>query len=137
MRIIIIFLVFLLISCSEHHDKEEIVIDIMKTHIDRIDGKFDYYRPNTNYYLDSVIKGEKPSYFFSNFSDYFNAEYYVESNNSKLSRKYYHKIDNKDNKVLLTLNNKKDTQKTVDFYLELKYGEWQIIDIIFSNNNTE
>ena len=118
------FLTLVISSCSNHHESEELSREILSTELNEIDELFETNRPMTSYYLDSVLNGNKPSFYFAKSVDYLNRDYEVKVNDGSLNKNYYSYTSTDNDQIRITFFDKKDNFKKVHFDYGLDQDNW-------------
>jgi len=74
----ILVFVFVFFSCGNHHyETEKIVNSILSCNIDNIDSTFQSNKAHTSFYLDSVLRGYKPSEYYKNASELIDKDFSI------------------------------------------------------------
>lgn len=131
----LVLLIFTICSCARHHDTEELSKKILKSDIYELDSLLEQNRPNTTYYLDSVLNGNKASFYFKNADDYFGKEYLIEKNFNFFKKNYFSYTSPNKDEIRITFRNKKERFRKINFDYKLGNGNWILnyIDILNEN----
>lgn len=122
------------ISCNNVHETERIADEILNSKPNTIDSIFHRNRPNTGYYLDSVLKGVEPSVYFKDDLKFFTSDYFFEMSYSKMGDKRLN-VDDKFCKLIIVPNSEPASKLYFDFNFENEL--WVLKNIAIRINSDE